>query len=148
MEKLSNRDSACLSPEFFGPSIGNTVLSNNPSIQLLQRWQSLSARIASQNFNRLAVVALNRKLDEVEDILSAVSAGPSNHQGTLPPEHHVHNFASLDTEELPSFPNTSEDVTQPEDVLGGSIRSSALLERVGRTMDQLRQRQRDFKVCV
>lgn len=100
------------------------------------------------------VVALNRKLDEVESVLG----WPMPMKETNKAKEHERGLgitSAVDTEQLLE---ATQEVTPPASDAPERLRSSVvddqtpssdstLLERVTRAAEQLRERQQEFKVC-
>ncbi|MCJ1259415.1 hypothetical protein MMC24_007252 [Lignoscripta atroalba] len=126
--------------------------SSSPQTLLSQRWLFISGEISSRQLSRDSVVALNRSLDEVENLLSW------NAPGIL--WHKTAHFGLGITERSPAdSPMILPETTPPDstrayapDVVerpGSRIKESgddqALLQRIASAVEQLRRRQEEFK---
>ena len=131
----------------------DTMRSSSPQTLLSQRWLFISGEISSRQLSRDSVVALNRSLDEVENLLSW------NAPGIL--WHKTAHFGLGITERSPAdSPMILPETTPPDstrayapDVVerpGSRIKESgddqALLQRIASAVEQLRRRQEEFKV--
>ena len=124
-----------------------TGVSKDPKAQLYQRWQDLSNRIFDKRLSRYSVIALNRNLDEIENLLAvdAPELAPADSQhaglgifkprvdGTIEQDDEISRPAGwmLDT--------TSRQAQGHED-------AAPLLERITNVVEELRHRQEEFKV--
>ncbi|KAL9614358.1 MAG: hypothetical protein Q9167_001161 [Letrouitia subvulpina] len=115
--------------------------------QLLQRWQSLSRHLSSQRLSRRSIVALSRKLDEVEEILIGASAQIPLNEHARPAigEHQScisHEVTDSNVGVLPPASHQAAEIIRPdEDAVIHPDKNSESLDRYAEAMDRLRQRQ-------
>ena len=148
----------CQTPtsDYFTESTGNTTRLSDPKFQLLKRWQTLSGHISAKRMSWDAMIALNRHLDEMENVLLWIP----QKQGKIVEHVEGLGISSIDGEQSLNVvggtsPATS--VSAKEDALEGaeqlaskaqeSLDNLSLLERVTEVVQQLRQRQEELKVC-
>ena len=126
----------------------------DPTTLLSQRWQHISRQISRRRLERNTVVALNRNLDEAENILiwSAPETVQQANKGLgLGIRMDSDRGEHLDcTTEITPPASAEPDAPAPVD-LGSRKRledeaHSALLGRLSKAVEQLRQRQEEFKV--
>lgn len=133
-------------------SSADTTTMQDPSLKLFRRMNQLSTSLCVSRPTSKTIIAINRKLDELEDILSASSHGQDKtaaHQngglgflGTIDGPKRFVQSAEQDA----TIPLTFEPLRLPGPAADAIDERSQLLSRVAEAMRQLRQRQREMKV--
>ena len=140
--------------EYFTQSTNTTATLSDPQAQLLERWRSLGSYASSERMSWKTVVALNRKLDEVESILG----GPAVEQARDRGKRHELGLGITKETKIEKPLEALGEVTPPASEELGRRSSSAvedhtvnsdlsLLGRFTQATKQLRQRQQEFQVC-
>lgn len=138
--------------DFSPSSTADTTMLNDPALLLFRRMNELSTKFCMSRPTGKTVVALNRKLDELEDVLL-----PSTHAQEEPKGRTDREFGILDAaEDWKPFsqsdvqnliaPPSSKALAVQEVAMHDIDGRSQLLSRVSEAMEQLRQRQREMKV--
>ncbi|KAI4121288.1 MAG: hypothetical protein LQ338_006454 [Usnochroma carphineum] len=132
-------------------SSADTTTMQDPSLKLFRRMNQLSTSLCVSRPTSKTIIAINRKLDELEDILSASSHGQDKtaaHQngglgflGTIDGPKRFVQSAEQDA----TIPLTFEPLRLPGPAADAIDERSQLLSRVAEAMRQLRQRQREMK---
>ena len=139
------------SSDYFTQSTNTTGALGDPQAQLLERWKALGSCIFTERISWKTVVNLNRKLDQVENILEEAVV----EKGIVHEVKYEPGLGIWDTLDSRQPLKATGEVTPPvSEQPGSSIEDnptsqcdSALIERITRAVEQLRQRQREFKVC-
>lgn len=153
-DSLTTFRSPSPSSDYFTETTPSTTKLSNPRAQLLERWQSIADRIASQRMSWDVVIALNRNLDTAENILSSRAPLDENWKARLEDSGlGISNMADSESdarfasEKIPVVANAPKDT----DGVGGEPRTpqmdEAFLARVTQAVAQLQKRQRESKVC-
>ncbi len=139
--------------DYFTQSTNTTATQGDPQTLLLDRWKYLGLNLFPGHMSWKTVVAMNRKLDEVERILGwpmperetdeakeqELGLGVTN---TVNTEHFLRATGEVTTpaSDAPErwSPPKADDQTLDSD--------AALLGRITQAVEQLRQRQHEFKV--
>ena len=140
--------------DYFTQTANTSATLGDPQTQLWNRWKSLGSYLSTGHMSWKTVIALNRKLDEVESVLGGSVLEQDGNRGKQ------HEFGLGITKELEKEQplEVLGEVTPPVSEAQGRLSSlvvddstlssnSALLKRVTQAVQQLRQRQQDFKVC-
>lgn len=139
--------------DYFTQTTNTTATLGDPQAQLLERWKGFGSYLSSGRLSWKTVIAIDRKLDEVQNVLRRSmpekegEEGKKNELGL----GITRNFEA----EQPS--EATGEVTPPASEVPESLRLSAvddqttnsdskLLERVTQAVEQLRRRQQEFKV--
>ncbi|KAI4215736.1 MAG: hypothetical protein LQ351_001723 [Letrouitia transgressa] len=120
---------------------------------LSERWHSLSRHLSSQRLSKQSIVAMSRKLDEVEEILVGASAQiplnedaqPALGKDQLLVSHEVTDYRARLSP--PASHHAAKIIRPSEDASDDSDKDFESLDRYAEAMDQLRQRQRQYEVC-
>ena len=142
--------------DYFTQSTYSSTRINDPKTQLLRRWHSLAQQISQAQISWDAVIALNRNLDRVEDMLSRKappddclwSPGESNRGLGIFQIKDSGVDVGYESETTPPASNAPRDVTLSNVGNNNQADGSALLERITNAVKQLRERQQEFKVRV
>ncbi len=131
-----------------------TAALGDPQALLVERWKILGSNLFTGHMSWKTVVALNRKLDEVE----RVPGWPMLEKETDEAKEYECGLGITNTVDAEQLLEATEEVTPPASDAPEQLRlslvddhrlgrGSALLERVSQAVEQLRQRQQEFKVC-
>ena len=140
--------------DYFTQTTNTTVTPRDPQAQLLKRWKALGIRLSTECMSWKTVVDLNRKLDEAESVIGQAVL----EKGTEDGKKHKFGLGIANTvdprQPLEATGQATPPVSDAPERLSLSVGdnqmtsgNSALLERVTRVAEQLRQRQQEFKVC-
>lgn len=128
-----------------------TAALGGPQALLMERWKILGSHLLTGHMSWKTVVALNRKLDEVESVWGWPMLGRETDE--------VKEYeCGLGITNAEQVLEATEEVTPPASDAPERLNLSvmddqrldcdlALLERVSRAVAQLQQRQQEFKVC-
>ena len=139
--------------DYFTQTTQITTTLGDPQAQLLERWKWLGSYISSGRLSCKTVIAVDRKIDEVEN---ALQWSTLEKEGGEEKKHELGLGITRELEtEQPS--EATGEVTPPASEAPDPFRllaidnqktnsDSALLERVAQAVEQLRRRQQEFKV--
>ena len=138
--------------DYYTELMTSTTKSSDPIALLSQRWQGIASQITSRRLERDTVVALNRNLDEVENIL--LWSAPEVQQGNAglglgilrDSGEEAVDCAGRMTPPASAEPDAPEVVELEPRIQVENEANTALMERLSKAVDQLRQRQEEFKV--
>ncbi|MCJ1320799.1 hypothetical protein MMC15_006140 [Xylographa vitiligo] len=125
----------------------------DPHILLLQRWQRLTGELAARRLSRKSVVALNRALDEVEDLLvwdePQAPRDMSQHNTGLGIADDVF-VQKIEIRQAMTPPdstilNAPEGLEQERKEIKRLQQTEPALDRVEHLVKELRKRQEDFR---
>jgi hypothetical protein len=143
--------------DYFTQTTNTTITTatlGDPQALLVERWKTLGSNLFTGHMSWKTVVALNRKLDEVE----GVPGWPMLERETEEAKEHECGLGITSRVDAEQLLEATKEVTPPAsdapERLSLSVmddqrlgHDSALLERVSQAVAQLRQRQQEFKVC-
>lgn len=141
--------------DYFTKSTYGSARIGDPKTQLLHRWQGLAQQMSQTQMAWDVVIALNRNLDQVEDMLSH-KAPLDNYQNLRGWDRglgilHMEDSGvdvGYESETTPPASNAPKELELSH--VGNTddpMCSTALLERVTHAIKQLRDRQKEFRVC-
>ena len=137
-------------------SVRTTRSATDPQNLLLQRWHQISSDVATRKLSRKTVIALDRNLDEVEELISWDA--PEKRQGRevdyvglgIGPDVFEHKTIAS----TPLTPPRSRGFDAPRGDEHGVIDEAPLqqmepmLEKITYLVNELRKRQEEFRVCL
>ena len=130
-------------------STATSPRSKDPQRVMLERWHRIAQEMTTRRLPRKSVVALNRSLDEAEDILARDAPKRLTHK----PPHKIglgisdEPFVYQAVEPIPSTPPYSSCVGAPQSTQDmGEQHMDPVLEQVTRLVKELQKRQKEFKV--
>lgn len=133
-------------------STTSTARLNNPSLLLFQRMNDLSTRLLLSQTTGKHIVALNRRLDELEEIISIDGLAQDEDRAPADEGHGLSGIAER-LEQRKKYSEQSPLALHPSESEAESTRlpevideTSQLLLRVGEAMKQLQRRQEEIKV--
>lgn len=139
--------------DYFTQSAHSFIELKDPRHQLLQRWQTLSRQISQAALSGDAVIALNRNLDHVEDILSKQSLldrgwkmSKINQELAISGMKDSAVGVDIGGEATPPASIAPENTRTSNSDVNDQVGDTALVERVMNAVTQLRRRQQEFKV--
>lgn len=137
--------------DYFAQTTSSMTRQADPKAQLLERWRNIADYIASTRMSWDSVIALNRNLDTVENIL--LSRAPIDEDWKASKDGFGLGISSTVDYQLGVQCETTPPVSDaPGDVDGlnvekrGFRNDEGLLGRVTKAVAQLRERHHEFKV--
>ena len=139
--------------DYFAQTISSITRQADPKAQLLERWRNIADYIASTRISWDCVIALNRNLDTVENILR--SRAPIDEGWKASKEGFGLGISSMAdsqsdvrymNEITPPATDAPRVVGEANDEKQGFQNNEALLGRVTKAVAQLRERHHEFKV--
>lgn len=132
----------------------NTPKSLDPITLLSQRWHRIASQISNSRLERDTVVALNRNLDEAENILlwsAPAIAQPENKGLGLEimrdnARREERHYVAAMTPPASAQPDAPAPVEFGSHKRGEDEATGALMGRLSKAVEKLRQRQEEFKV--
>ena len=136
-------------------SAATTSRFKDPQALLLQRWQRVTAELAARRLSRKSVVALNRALDEAEDLIARDESRANRDISQLNPGLGIADdmfMQKMDVGQAMTPPNSTilyapEGLEMERKEIRRIKHTEPVLERVESLVKELRKRQEDFRVC-